>query len=1134
MIHIAHIFMGKQLQKTASSFSDYIHRVGNIEDIDKYFISYTWVQEDGKWIASELNIKNKNRGVNSIDNIAFDFSESDVSDEVSIKAMFNDLYSKFVTIATTQYSSDLKVMIYVPLYDDSITEEYIRILRLLETLGINVSVDTIGITSDFVGIIEEDYDSKLFDSNQAKEISFTKRIIEQKCNIKGRFIVLQNRRSDGVALGLNYNSFITTLAEYALSVTECYNDVYPTQVYPGDVTGIGLSVLSLDKMYFVTYLMRRAFVKVLDSEQITQEKADVTKIQPIVNNCLQDKADIFKRLYENEISPLLTQKRPLDDIISEISPKLKDYFEELRDGINSNMNSNNLSLPEKQAFLAMLLGQDDDVFEGYLFNKDSHELDDCYETPVNLFVTENNRTLNKLRNKNGEVINVEGNITVPLNVNHEVYFPLEEKKKLKLQMSQTTQGLRMREDQLEELKKLDDLADNSGKRLTNRGITFEEFRTKLKKTIESQLQETYVSITQPSASVDLRESFPKIKTQGNIGTCSIFALSAIYEYILKCRTNKEYDLSERFVYYNACDKDKEKDSGFSFNQILKVMEEKGICEEEFCPYDVELLQNPPEETAFEDAKSHLVIEAKNVRIDHEEIRKALTDGYPVAISLRIYDSFDNCIKGFVEYPSDEEIQSENFGSHAMVICGYSDEDKVYIVRNSWGTEFGDKGYCYIPYSYIENPDLNQFCCVITKTQEGTVAVKGSKTVARFDKADNEIKQMLLKIMISEERRYLDKLRNSYQSLQTDYQQLIYTLQNQGLRNQIASDSTRKLEEMIEAEEEKYKEKLAIDPQLKDEFKKDKWRTLISLGCTALGLLVLTLLCLLFVFLWPIFFISLIAFAISLGILLLYFFYKKHQFARYKQSLLDEMAMIQSRIISLKEEKRLKEFKLHVAGMIIDKVSVLKHKLETKYNISKAYVGNLRIWRDEENNTLGQMKSDTQMPFMNVIENKVLDDFFDKNCDKILHGIRFSEYLDGFELDDNTMIEYKQTLKQKVIDRLFEVVNDFNMYEYISGTVNYPYLNGQQGKINTLLNAMDSRSDVFVQTNMLTRNTGNISKCILANVPSAFGTDWQNTYRSQFQITPMDIRIRSPYKLVVITTMELNKDEIKIINRQAND
>lgn len=42
----------------------------------------------------------------------------------------------------------------------------------------------------------------------------------------------------------------------------------------------------------------------------------------------------------------------------------------------------------------------------------------------------------------------------------------------------------------------------------------------------------------------------------------------------------------------------------------------------------------------------------------------------------------------------------------MLCVGYSDPDQVFIVRNSWGPDWGDKGYCYVPYRYLMNQEYN--------------------------------------------------------------------------------------------------------------------------------------------------------------------------------------------------------------------------------------------------------------------------------------------------------------------------------------------------------------------------------------------------------------------------------------------
>jgi C1A family cysteine protease len=48
---------------------------------------------------------------------------------------------------------------------------------------------------------------------------------------------------------------------------------------------------------------------------------------------------------------------------------------------------------------------------------------------------------------------------------------------------------------------------------------------------------------------------------------------------------------------------------------------------------------------------------------------------------------------------------QRLGGHALFCCGYRDDTQYegggyLIVKNSWGTGFGDEGYVYIPYAYV--------------------------------------------------------------------------------------------------------------------------------------------------------------------------------------------------------------------------------------------------------------------------------------------------------------------------------------------------------------------------------------------------------------------------------------------------
>ncbi len=60
----------------------------------------------------------------------------------------------------------------------------------------------------------------------------------------------------------------------------------------------------------------------------------------------------------------------------------------------------------------------------------------------------------------------------------------------------------------------------------------------------------------------------------------------------------------------------------------------------------------------------------------------------------------------VPTPNTNDLQGATSGGHCLLCVGYSDPDQVLVVRNTWGADWGDKGYCYIPYGYVMNEELN--------------------------------------------------------------------------------------------------------------------------------------------------------------------------------------------------------------------------------------------------------------------------------------------------------------------------------------------------------------------------------------------------------------------------------------------
>ena len=118
----------------------------------------------------------------------------------------------------------------------------------------------------------------------------------------------------------------------------------------------------------------------------------------------------------------------------------------------------------------------------------------------------------------------------------------------------------------------------------------------------------------------------------------MFAISSIYEYILKRYSEEEADLSESFVYYNVrhLEGKELEDTGSSYQDVITSIGEQGICKETLHPY-TRLLSDAPSDEAYLDGEQRRITKALNVNITENDIKSAIQEGFPVAISLKIFD-----------------------------------------------------------------------------------------------------------------------------------------------------------------------------------------------------------------------------------------------------------------------------------------------------------------------------------------------------------------------------------------------------------------------------------------------------------------------------------------------------------------
>ena len=88
-----------------------------------------------------------------------------------------------------------------------------------------------------------------------------------------------------------------------------------------------------------------------------------------------------------------------------------------------------------------------------------------------------------------------------------------------------------------------------------------------------------------------------------------------------------------------------------------------------------------------------------------QMKQCLAEGYPFVFGFSVYEGFESAAvakTGTLDMPKPGE---KNVGGHAVCAVGYDDAAKRILVRNSWGTDWGVKGYFTMPYDYISNTNL---------------------------------------------------------------------------------------------------------------------------------------------------------------------------------------------------------------------------------------------------------------------------------------------------------------------------------------------------------------------------------------------------------------------------------------------
>ncbi len=204
--------------------------------------------------------------------------------------------------------------------------------------------------------------------------------------------------------------------------------------------------------------------------------------------------------------------------------------------------------------------------------------------------------------------------------------------------------------------------------------------------------------------VDLSKEMPPVGHQGRQNSCVGWSLAyALKSYQEKIEENLPY------IRQGRLDFDRVFSPSFIYNQLnngrnipiyfrdaFNLLSNQGVATWADMPYREQDFTSQPTSAIREKAKRYRIDIWRKVNVlDTKEIKAHIHAGYPIVIGAKIDMNFKDLSHGKIWNSLGEVI-----GAHAMVVVGYSDRVKAFKLINSWGTNWGDDGFCWVDYDHF--------------------------------------------------------------------------------------------------------------------------------------------------------------------------------------------------------------------------------------------------------------------------------------------------------------------------------------------------------------------------------------------------------------------------------------------------
>lgn len=220
------------------------------------------------------------------------------------------------------------------------------------------------------------------------------------------------------------------------------------------------------------------------------------------------------------------------------------------------------------------------------------------------------------------------------------------------------------------------------------------------------------------ASQDLRQWCSPIENQQSLGSCTANAGVGLIEYYERRASGRYVDASRLFLYKTTRNLlHWSGDTGAFLRTTMEAMALFGVPPEEYWPYYIDEFENEPPAFCYAFAQNYQALQyfrldppntARDVLL--KRIKAYLVAGMPVMFGFSVFSSIEQAaVDGKIPFPNEGD---RSIGGHAVAAVGFDDRMKIVhsgsskemigalLIRNSWGTGWGEQGYGWLPYEYV--------------------------------------------------------------------------------------------------------------------------------------------------------------------------------------------------------------------------------------------------------------------------------------------------------------------------------------------------------------------------------------------------------------------------------------------------